>query len=206
MTELNNENSLENLIYVLGGIASLSIAVIFFFALIELMTNTFELFQQNFVIRLIKQHAEYSESIEELLSVINLLDMSILVLVSITALALYPVLKDINKSVAIIAVAQPFLGIILFLVTQEIGRTATFSTALTISAILLWNDRSDKVALLGVLSASLILIPDISFMFVYSKLMAIIMSAGYLLFIPWWFLISLTLFHHENNFKRFFIS
>ncbi len=201
MTETNcrTENSVWKYTYVIGGVASLVIGAIFSIALIELMTGTIEIFQNNFVIRLIKLHAEYSESLEELLGVVNLLDMSILVLVSLTALAFYPTLRNVNGTLAIIALCQPFLGILLFLITQEIGRTVTFSTALTISAIILWNERSDRDAILGVVSAGLILIPDISFMFFYSEIMSIIMSTGYLLFIPWWFRSSLRLFQQANN-------
>ena len=147
---------------------------------------------------MIKLHAEYSESLNKLLQNVNILDMSILVFVCLTVIAFYPTLRNVNGTLAIIAICQPFIGILLFLVTQEIGRTATFSTALTISAIILWKDRSDTSALLGVISTGLILIPDISFMFIYSEIMAVIMSTGYLLFIPWWFLSSLNLFQQAK--------
>ncbi|UCE13643.1 MAG: hypothetical protein JSV04_00360 [Candidatus Heimdallarchaeota archaeon] len=193
-TVTKNGSSLWKYIYAIGGASSLIIAAIFFIALIELMTGTFNLFQKNFVIRLIKLHAEYSESLDKLLQEVNLLDMSILVFVGITALSFYPTLRNISVPLAIIAICQPFIGIFLFLITQEIGRTATFSTALTISVIILWKDRSDRVAILGIVSAGLILIPDISFILIYSEIMSIMMSTGYLLFIPWWFLTSLTLF------------
>ena len=162
------------------------------------MTGTFELFQDNFVVRLIKLHASYNKSLEELFTVVNILDMSILMFVCLTVIAFYPTLRNINGTLAIIAICQPFIGIILFLITQEIGRTTTFSTALTISAIILWSDRSDSSAILGVISAGLILIPDISFILGYSEIMAIIMSTGYLLFIPWWFLSSMNLFQQAK--------
>ncbi|MFW9906258.1 MAG: hypothetical protein ACFFFH_18200 [Candidatus Thorarchaeota archaeon] len=193
-----NEDTLWKYIYAVGGVAALIIGVAFFIALIELMTGAFELFQDNFVIRLIKLHAEYSEDLEESLQVVNILDMSILVFVCLTAIAFYPILRNVNCALALIAVCQPFMGILLFLITQEIGRTVTFSTALTISAIILWSDRSDSTAFLGVLSSGLILIPDISFIFGYSEIMAVIMSTGYLLFIPWWFLSSLNLFQQAR--------
>ncbi len=166
------------------------------------MTGTFELFQHNFVIRLINLHAEYSESLDNLLVGVNFLDMSILVLVCLTVIAIYPNLRKINHRLAIVALIQPFIGIVLFLLTQEVGRTTTFSTALTISAILLWNNRSDSTAILGVVSSGAILIPDISFMFLYSEFMAILMSIGYLLFIPWWFLTSLSLFQQAISIER----
>ncbi|UCG04181.1 MAG: hypothetical protein JSW11_09380 [Candidatus Heimdallarchaeota archaeon] len=198
-TSSRNESPMWKYIYAIGGIASLIIAVIFFTALIELMTGTFEFFQNNFVIRLIKLHAEYNESANELLQGVNILDLSILVFVCLTVIAFYPTLRNVNETLAIIAICQPFIGILLFLITQEIGRTTTFSTALTISAIILWYDRSDTSAFLGVISAGLILIPDISFMFTYSEVLAIIMSTGYLLFIPWWFLSSLKLFQQAKT-------
>ena len=70
-----------------------------------------------------------------------------------------------------------------------------FTTVLTISFIMLWSDEFSKnTAYIGILATVLLLIADLSFSFIYSDIMAIIMSIGYLLFIPWFFLIGLRLY------------
>ncbi|MFX1514502.1 MAG: hypothetical protein ACFFCQ_18155 [Promethearchaeota archaeon] len=205
MDDSNNKSvaSIWKYIYGIGGLAALILALIFFIALIELMTGSFELFQTNFILRLIQLHAEYSTQLEEAMRVVNLLDILILTLVGILAFTLYPVLKKISKIGAIITVFQPILGIILFLITQQIGRTTTFTTSLTISVILLSSDEFDKnTVYLGTLAAVLLLIPDISFSFTYSNIMAIMMSLGYLLIIPWFVLMGLRLCQLARGFPR----
>ena len=87
----------------------LILAFTFFVAIIELMTGSFVLFQTNFILRLIKLHAEYSSQLEEAMQVVNLLDMSILILVGTLAFTLYPVLRKISKAGAIITVSQPII-------------------------------------------------------------------------------------------------
>ncbi len=194
--------SIQKYIYGVGGTAALILAVIFFTAIIELMTGSFELFQNNFIIRLIKLHAEFNEGLDESLQVINLLDIIIIALIGTIALTLYPTLRRVNKTLAIITIIQPFLGMMLFIITQQVGRTTVFSTVLTISAIMLWTDIFNKsTAYLGILATVLLLVADISFLLLYSELMAIIMSIGYLLFIPWCFLISIRLYQlvYLNN-------
>lgn len=194
--------SIWKYVYGIGGLVTSILALIFFIALVEIMTGSFELFQNNFILRLIKLHAEFSIDLNESLGVVNLLDISILILIGMMAFAFYPVLAEINKPLAFITVAQPPLGIVLFIITQEAGRTSTFTTILTLSVILLWSDEFGRnTSHIGILATSLLLIANLSFIFIYSPIMAIIMSIGYLLIIPWFFLISFTFYQKYTNFS-----
>ena len=178
---------------IIGGTAILILTAFFLIAIIEIITGWFELFQNNFIIQLIKIHAEIID--EELLVGINSLDMTILILFTIMTITLYPVLNQINKAWTIIALSQPFIGITLFIITQEPGRTVVFSTGLTISIIFLRSDIfNKKIAYIGILANSLLLIQDLSLAFFYSIVMGIIMSIGYIILILFYILIAWKLY------------
>ncbi|MBY9008181.1 MAG: hypothetical protein KGD63_15685 [Candidatus Lokiarchaeota archaeon] len=173
----------------LGGIILLIIVSIFLLAIIEICIGGIKLFQNLFIIKLIKVHTEIIE--EESLVGINLLDMMILILLVIITTSLYPILKHVNKVGAILAFVQPFIGILLFIITEETGRTAFFSTGLTIAIILLGSDVfNKKVIYVGLLANIFLLIPDICLAWLNSITLGVIMGIGYLLVIPFFILIS----------------
>ena len=195
MNEFKTDKMHSNWKYIniIGGIAILIITAFLLIGIIEIITGWFELFQNNFIIQLIKIHAEIID--QEVLVGINSLDMTILILFTIMIITLYPVLNQINKAWTMIAVAQPLIGITIFIITQEPGRTTVFSTGLTISIIFLKSDIfNKKIAYIGILANSLLLIPDISLAFFYSIVMGIIMSIGYILFITFYILIAWKLY------------
>ncbi len=82
-----------------------------------------------------------------------LLDILIMGLVGIMSLALYPAFKKVSKIWSIIAICQPFLGIVIFIITQSAGRSGVLSGVLTISIIMLWSNNFSKItAYIGILA------------------------------------------------------
>ncbi len=148
-------------------------------ALIEIGLNGIETFENVFIIKLIKLHGGIIG--EKSLFGVNALDMIILILLAIMCIFIFPILIKCNKIGKILLLIQPFLGIILYIITQETGRTLFFTTNLTLSLLLINSDIvKKKVAYIGIVANMCLLIPDISLAFIYSFALSIVMSIGFL--------------------------
>ncbi|KKN41879.1 hypothetical protein LCGC14_0718740, partial [marine sediment metagenome] len=123
-----------------------------------------------------------------------LLDILIMVLFGIMSLALYPALRKVSKIWSIVAISEPFLGIVIFIITHSAGRSGVLAVVLTISIIMLWSNNFSKItAYMGILAGGLLLTGDIlstSSLFI----IAIIIAIGYILIMIWCILIALKLF------------
>ena len=195
-------------LYIVGGVAALMLAVLFLAGIIDLITTdarTGTIHQNNFIVLLFKLHAGFSEVQEESLMGLNLLDIAILAFFGTMSLALYPVLKRVNKIWAMVAMCLPFLGLGLFILTHDIGRSGILGAGLIIAVIMLWSDTfSKKVAYIGILANISLLVGDIGTAFSYSIILAIFIGIGYVLFIIWcaligWRLLQLGLVEFRRN-------
>ena len=177
----------------IGGIAAWMVAGILLAAIIFISSDhqVGVLFQDNFLVLLTKLHAGASGLGLESLEGLALLDLIIVILIGIMTLALYPALKQVNKVWAIIAVILPFVGLTLYISTQDIGRSGVMGTGLLISVILLRSEHISKIhAFTGILANTALLIGDVGIAFDFSPTLAIIMGIGYMLFIIWSFLMG----------------
>ena len=112
------------------------------------------------------------------------------------SLALYPALKRVNIIWAIIATSLPFIGLGLFIVPHNIGRSGIIAAGLIISVIMLRSSIFSKgAACVGITANISLLVGDIGTAFTYSSILAIIMSIGYVLFAVWCILIATKLFN-----------
>jgi hypothetical protein len=186
-------------LYRVGGAAALIVAVLFLIAISDLITadiQTGTIFQNNFLVLIFKLHAGFSGVQEESLEGRNLLDMTIVALVGTMSLALYPALKRVNKDWAIVATSLPFIGLALFIITHEIGRSGIIAAGLINAVIMLRSDIfSKRTAFVGILANVFLLVGDVGTAFSYSNIFAISMSIGYALFLIWCILIGRRLFH-----------
>ena len=183
-------------LYQIGGIAALILAALLFVPIFFIAADaqTSSLFQNNFLVFIFKLHAGFSGVQEWVLDGLNFPDITIIVLFSIVTLTLFPALKQVNKTWAIVATFLPFVGLTLFLITHEIGRSGVLASGLITSLIMLRGKVFSKsIALSGILAHSCFLIADISTAFVYSIPLAIIMGIGYVLFLVWCTLVGLFL-------------
>ena len=107
----------------------------------------------NWLVKLFKLNAGISG---ESIYVFNLLDVLIMGLFGIMSLALYPALRKVSKIWSIVAICQPFLGIVIFTITHSAGRSGVLSAVLTISIIMLWSNNFSKItAYMGILAGGL---------------------------------------------------
>lgn len=150
----------------------------------------------NWLVKIIKLNLGISgESIYSF----NFLDLLIMVLVGITFVALYPTLRRVSRVWTIIAICEPFVGIVVFIISHSAGRSAVLSGVLTISIIMLWSNNFNKlISSLGVLAGGLLLIGDILSVFALF-IIAIIVDIGYLLVMIWSILIAFKFFRLSNK-------
>ena len=92
---------------------------------------------------------------------LNLLDITILELVGVMSLGLYAALKRTSKTWCLIALAQPFLGIVLFIVTKTAGRSTVMGAGLVFSSVMLRSNLFNKAtACIGILASVLLFMGD----------------------------------------------
>ncbi len=194
-------NDRWNWVYRISGAAALILGGLFLIALISLITASvgpgtatgwFSPLQNNWLLVLFQLNAGLNGVQSDALSVLNPLDLTILALVAIMYLGLYVVLGKTSRILAMIAVIQPFLGIVLFVVTQMAGRSGVMGAGLVISLVMLRSNIFGKViALVGILASVLLLIADVSTTpDSHSSIVAMLIAIGYVLLTAWFFLIA----------------
>ena len=191
-------------LYLVSGAAALSIGIILLDAILDLIRSVIQpgstngwlsLFQNNWLIVIFKLQAGFDGIHPDLLFQLNLVDMVLLVLVSISFISLYLTLKSTSRIWSFIALVQPFLAILLFIVTKTAGRCGVMGAVLVISIVMLRNKFFAKpIAFVGILSSVLLLSGDFGVELAPSNILAILMGIGYVLLTTWFFLIGWKLF------------
>ena len=157
-------------------------------------SNWLSPFQNNWLMILFKLHADFSDVQYNLLDQLNVLDLFILILVGIIFVGLYMALCRISKLWSLIALAQPILGMIIFIATKTAGRSSVMGAELVISMLMLRSNLFAKpIAFIGAMSALLLLAGDIGESIAPSDFLAILMGVGYVLLMSWLFLIGVKL-------------
>lgn len=130
------------------------------------------------------------------LDTFSLVDASIMLLFGLLMACMYPVLRSASRTWALTAVALPFVGILVFLVTATAGRSAVLLAGL-ISSVLVFRRRfaAPATAVAGVLaSATLLILGDFATAALApSLLIAVFIAASYVLWTGWLLLIALEL-------------
>ena len=193
-------------LYPVGGAASLMVALLLLVAMISVIITGFRLdaingwvhpFENNWLVVLAKLNAGFSSVHFDLLQRLNSLDLAIMALVAVMHLSLYATLRRTPKIGSVLAVLQPFLGMVLFIVTQTAGRSAVMGAGLVISCVMLRSTIFGKaIALLGILVNVPLLVGDFSTTpDSHSSIMAIIIGIGYVLLLVWLFQVARRLIH-----------
>jgi hypothetical protein len=191
-------------LYKVGGAAAMITGVLFVIGVIGLLISMFQPgaingwlspFQDNWLVVIFKLHAGFGGVQIDRLDVFNFLDLAILALVGTTVLGLYAALSRASKIWSMIALAQPFLGMVLFIATKNGGRSSVMGAILVISVVILRNNIFNKgIGYLGILAAVLLLVGDLSAGMLHSNGIAILFGVGYALMITWLFLVARRLF------------
>jgi hypothetical protein len=184
-----------------SSVAALLVGTLLLVAMIGLITvvlrpgttnGGLSLLENNWLVVLFKLNAGFSGIHFDLLHGLNLVDVAILMLVATTYLGLYAALRHTGKLWSLIAVIQPFLGIVLFMVTQQLGRSAVMGAGLVISLVMLRNNIFSKViAFVGILASVLLLVGDFSTTASsHSTILAVLTGIGYVILMIWFFLVA----------------
>ena len=193
-----------NRLYTLSGAAALISGVLLLIAVVDLIITGFQpaasngwfaLYPDNWLAVIFKLHAGFEDVQPDLLYVLNFLDIALMALIGTVFFGLYAALRKSSRIWSIVALAQPFLGIALFIATKSAGRSGVMGAVLVISIVILRSTIFNKLtAYAGMLSSILLLVGDVSLSITRSDIIAILTGIGYILLIAWLFLIAQRLF------------
>ena len=126
---------------------------------------------------------------------LNALDLVLLGLIAATHAGLYCALHRSRRILAVIALVQPPLGILLFLLTQSVGRCAVMGAGLAMSAAMPGSqDFSKWTGWMGMIASMLLLAGDFGTGMAPSSILAVSTGIGYILLTCWLFVVSCRLF------------
>lgn len=193
-----------NWLYKACGAAAMITGALFLIAVIDLLFSVLQPrtingwlspFQDNWLVIIFKLHAGYSGVQIDRLNVLNFLDLAILALVGVMMLGLYAALRGESKIWSVITLAQPWLGMALFIATKNAGRSSVMGAVVVISVVMLRNNIFNRVtAYMGMLAGVLLLVGDFSAGILHSNIIATFFSIGYALLITWFFLVARRIF------------
>ncbi len=192
------------ILYNVAGVVVLIVFILFLMGIIDLIgdlqPDTISgWIANNWLVKLFKLNAGINGVS---IYVFNLLDILIMGLVGIMSLTLYPALRKVSKIWSIVAISEPFIGIVIFIITHSAGRSGVLAAVLTISIIMLWsNNFSKTTAYTGILAGGLLLAGDILSTFSLF-IIAIIIAIGYILIITWYIMIALRFFSYRKSASR----
>ena len=191
-------------LYKTSGTAALIAGILLLIGMINLINAGFQpgaasgrlsSFQDNWLILIFKLHAGFGGVQAGLLHVLNLLDYAILILVCMMCLGLYAALRNASRIWSLIALALPFLGIILLTATGIAGRSSVMAAVLIISLVMLRSaDFNKTTAFMGILAGVFLLAGDFSVGVPQSNMIAALFGLGYLRLTAWFVPVGTRLF------------
>jgi hypothetical protein len=188
-------------LYAVSGAAALLVGVLTFIGGMYLITTGLQssttsgwlsLVGNNWLVVLLQRHAGINGVQLNQLYMLNLLDIGIMLLVAIAFLGLYAAVRSASKIWSIIALVQPFLGVVIFIATLSAGRSAVMGAVLVISLVILLRSTtfSTAVAYIGIPASVLLLVGDLSASIALSGIIAFFVGIGYVLLIIWFVLVG----------------
>jgi hypothetical protein len=145
----------------------------------------------NWLVTLFRLHFGVDGLTNELLHGIRLIDMLILALTAATGIGLWFALKSTSSIWSVVGMALPFVGIILYILTQLAGRSAVMAAVLAFAVIAFWSPGFGRIApCIGLLAGALLLLGDLTEP-LHSKVIAWIIAAGYVLLAVWFVLVGI---------------
>jgi hypothetical protein len=127
------------------------------------------------------------------LRTLNPVDFAALALVGLTFLGMWPLLARGRKIWASLAVALPFIGIPLLLVTHLTGRSAVMGAGLIVSFLMLRTPGFRTAGYLGIAANVALLVGDFGTTGSPMPVVAVALAVGYVLLLVWFGWISASL-------------
>jgi hypothetical protein len=196
MNKAEAASSPWNWLQTVSGSAALFVGVLLLVAAIDLILDVWlSPFQNNWLAVIFQLHAGVGGVHIDLLYGLNVLDIAILALVGVMYLGLYAALRTSSNIWSAIALAQPILGLVLFILTRTAGRSTVMGAGLVISIVMLRSNTYSKLtAYVGLLASVLLLVGDVTVGIPQSNIIAGLFGVGYVLLTTWFFLVAARLF------------
>jgi hypothetical protein len=173
-----------------GGVAAVLVAVMLLAGLVGFAVPLPGLGLRNWLIVLFQINARVGALPADPLRAFNALDVAVLVLVGLTFLGFWPVLGRVNRIWIAIAVALPFAGIAVLLVTNLAGRSSVMGAGLVIAFLMLESRAFKPLAYPGILANALLLAGDLATGGSRAPVVAALVGVGYVLLTAWFLLIG----------------
>lgn len=173
-----------------AGVAGLLVTVLLLIGLVAIALSLPGLAFRNWLLVLFQINARVGALPADPLRVVNPLDVVVLVLVGVTFLGLWPDLGRVNRIWISIAVALPFVGIALLLVTNQAGRSSVMGAGLVVAFLMLKRRALKPLAYLGIPANALLLAGDLATGGSRAPVVAALVGVGYVLLIAWFVLIG----------------
>jgi len=183
----------------IGILASFALGLIFISALICLIIQRIwplvdikvvSLISNNWLITILKIHANIVPYGQDLLFGIDLYDIIILALFILVCFSLFKISNYQNKIWFIISISLLILGIIIFIVTKLAGRSAFMVSGIIISSLMFTRGfRNIKAGFIGSIANIHLLVGDFT-VGSHLRIISLLFVIGYILLITWFFLIS----------------
>ncbi len=122
---------------------------------------------------------------------LNALDLVLLALTAVTQAGLYCTVRRNHQVLALLALVQPPLGILLFLLTHSAGRSAVMGATLAMPVAMLGSQNFGKwTARMGLLASILLLLGDFGAGLAPNSMLAVATGIGYMLLTCWLFVVG----------------
>lgn len=181
-----------------GGSAALVTDAILFLGLVGLAAQQQGLGVKNWLIVLFQINSGYFRL--DSLRTLNPIDVAVLALVGLTFLGLWPTLGRLHRIWMGIAIAMPFAGIAVLLITGLSGRTAVMGAGFIVAVLMLVSLRNRRwLAPTGLVANGLLLIGDFGTGVLPGALLTVPIVAGYLLLMSWYGWLAMTLLIAERK-------
>jgi hypothetical protein len=178
---------------VVGGIAAMLVAALLVVGLVGLLGPAVfgsSLGPRNWLAVLLESNLGVGTLPADALRLLNPIDLVLLSAVGVAYLGFWPGPGRPHRVWMAIAVALPFAGIVVLLITDQWGRSSVMSAGLIV-AILLAVDRTWWLAAIGIAANGLLLVADFATGESPSLPVAVLLGAGYALLVAWFVLIGL---------------
>ena len=130
---------------------------------------------------------------------LNALDLALLALIAIAHAGLFLALHRSHRILSLIALVQPPLGILLFLLTHNAGRSAVMGAGLVVSVAMLCGGPFSKwLGWIGMVASILLLAGDLGTGLAPNQILAVSTEIGYVLLISWLFAVAYRLFRRAR--------
>ncbi len=177
-------------IYLAGAISAFAAGLIFLAGVVGLAGSN------NWLITILRLLAGSNAAQPSQLYRLSGLDLALLALIAIMHVGLYAALHRSHRILALLALVQPPLGILLFLLTHNAGRSAAMGAGLVISVAMLRGGPFSKwMGWIGLTSNALLFAGDLCTGLAPSTALAISTGLGYVLIIGWLLAVGHRLLH-----------